>query len=181
MKPSITVMMHLARENQVGLNTVDRLVERPDEEATTMAAPGTIHLDIADLYVAEGQTMRNRPVPLRPGWLIAYREPRKPLLDGTVLRVEPGRAGWLIHLTNGFTVQSRHVKSVGKVEHGRVVSAWLVRSFGLDGQRDDVGVQIDHPQSDGEARKPGSNSTRAPPTGEPEGARSADQNPHITI
>ena len=63
----------------------------------------------------------------------------------------------------GFTVQSRHVKAVGEVGHGTVVSAWLVRHFGLDGQRNDVVVRTDNSSSEGEARKTGSNSTRAPP------------------
>lgn len=75
--------------------------------------------------------------PLQPCWIIAYRDRRNRLQDGTVSRCEWTRTGWTIHLLNGTTIPLRSVTSVAMVDHmGRTVAAWLTSRHGFNGERE---------------------------------------------
>ncbi len=80
--------------------------------------------------------------PLRPGWLIAYRD-RQGLLHGgcddrnhgTVHECHWTGTTWMIALTNGESLPLGRIVSVGKTDAmGKVVAAWTVKQHGYDGE-----------------------------------------------
>ena len=103
--------------------------------------------------------------PLQPGWRVVYRNPHKGLLDGMVQSTQPSQSGWLVHLTNGKTIPSSHIKSVTAFKDGMWVGSWLVRFHGLDGQRGethhDEGGKFSNPEPQEVIPYP----ARAPPKG----------------
>ncbi len=81
--------------------------------------------------------------PIKPGWLVAYRGPGGKLRGGcddrehgTVQTGERREAAWTFTLTDGTVLPARAIVSVAQVaQNGRIVAAWTVRNFGLDGER----------------------------------------------
>lgn len=81
--------------------------------------------------------------PILPGWLVAYRGPDGKLRGGcddrehgTVETGERREAAWTFTLTDGRVLPARAIVSVAQVaQNGRIVAAWTVRNFGLDGER----------------------------------------------
>lgn len=81
--------------------------------------------------------------PIQPGWLVAYRGPDGKLRGGcddrahaTVQTGERREAAWTFTLTDGTVLPARAIVSVAQVaQNGRIVAAWTVRNFGLDGER----------------------------------------------
>ena len=73
--------------------------------------------------------------PLRPGWMIAYRDQRNRLQDGTVEHCALTLRGWSVHLTTGQTIPLPWVRSVRKTDaEGKVIAAWDTRAHGYDGE-----------------------------------------------
>ncbi|MHC9064025.1 hypothetical protein ACYX34_15220 [Nitrospira sp. CMX1] len=77
--------------------------------------------------------------PLQAGWMIAYRDRRNRLQDGTVSRCELGEKGWTVYLVNGTTIPLRSVTSIGV--HGG--AAWEVKRHGST----ETGRRLDENQS----------------------------------
>jgi hypothetical protein len=79
--------------------------------------------------------------PLRPGWLVVYRDQRGVLCGGcddrqrgTVGACRWEGNGWTVHLTDGQRLPLSLIRSVGKTdEAGQLVSAWTVKAHGYDG------------------------------------------------
>ena len=103
--------------------------------------------------------------PLQPGWRVVYRDPHKGLLDGVVRATNPCQAGWLVHLTNGQTIVSRHIASVTAFQNERWDGSWLVRFHGLDGRRGETSHDEGGKFSNAEPQEVIPNSARAPPKG----------------
>jgi hypothetical protein len=73
--------------------------------------------------------------PLQPGWIIAYRDRRKQLLDGIVSRCDRTGNAWMVQLTNGTAIPLKWVTSVGRTDgEGRVLAAWTVREHSHTGE-----------------------------------------------
>lgn len=81
--------------------------------------------------------------PIRPGWLVAYRDRHGALVGGSddrargtvqECRWEAGR--WTVFLTNGQQVPLSQVVGVVKTgATGRIIVAWTVRRHGYDGEQ----------------------------------------------
>ena len=79
--------------------------------------------------------------PLRPGWLVVYRDQRGALCGGcddrqhgTVKECRWAGVAWTVHLTDGQQLPLTSIRSVGKTDgEGRLVAAWSVRAHGYDG------------------------------------------------
>lgn len=85
-----------------------------------------------------------RPVPpLAPGMLIAWFDAARKLqggaehrAKGTVKSVEFTATGFVIVTEDGSRVPERRIVSVARTDAtGHVIAAWLVRAYGLDGNK----------------------------------------------
>ena len=101
--------------------------------------------------------------PLQPGWRVVYYEPHLGLLDGVVQATEPGQSGWSVHLDNGNTIPSSHIKSVTAFKNGMWAGSWLVRFHGLDGQRGEAAENKGKNVSGGEPPQETPSTARGPP------------------
>ncbi|BCA55312.1 hypothetical protein W02_24520 [Nitrospira sp. KM1] len=80
--------------------------------------------------------------PLRPGWLVAYRDRTGKLRGGfeeraagTIQECRWEGNGWVVDLTNGESLPASIIQAVGRVNaEGRIIAAWSVRHHGLDGE-----------------------------------------------
>ena len=81
--------------------------------------------------------------PLRPGWLVVYRDQAGHLRggaddreQGTVRECRWQGSGWVLVLTNGESLSLSTIRAVGQTnEDGRLLAAWTVRDCGLDGTK----------------------------------------------
>lgn len=86
--------------------------------------------------------------PIRPGWLVAYRDPQGRLRggsderdQGTVAKVTWVHGSWTVWLTNGQALSLSMVRSVGKTNaEGRVITAWTTRDCGYNGENKLSGI-----------------------------------------
>ena len=84
--------------------------------------------------------------PIRPGWLVVYRDRMGKLRGGTDER-EQGTvkecrwhgSGWRLVLTNEEHLPLTSIRAVGQTsEDGRLLAAWTVRECGLDGTNSNI-------------------------------------------
>ena len=81
--------------------------------------------------------------PLKPGWLVVYRNTHGRLsggpddrINGTVEACTWDGAAWTVLLTSGDRIQLGRVLAVSKTDAaGRVLTAWTVRAHGYRGDR----------------------------------------------
>ena len=81
--------------------------------------------------------------PIRPEWLVVYRDHRWNLCGGcddrqhgTVQKCQWGGGSWTVHLTDGQRLPLASIRSVGKTDgEGKLIAAWSVREHGFDGMR----------------------------------------------
>ena len=96
------------------------------------------------LAVSVEATQREQPSripPLKPGWLVVYRDQIGKLRGGTDERdhgtVKECRwqgGGWVLVLTSGEHPSLSSIRAVGQTNaEGRLLAAWTVREHGLDG------------------------------------------------
>lgn len=117
------------------------------------------------LYLIEKKpTMATQKTnPLQPGWRVVYYEPHLGLLDGIVQATEPSQSGWSVHLDNGKTIPSSHIKSVTAFKNGMWAGSWLVRFHGLDGQRGEAAENKGKNLSGAEPPQETPSTARGPP------------------
>jgi hypothetical protein len=79
--------------------------------------------------------------PIRPRWLVAYRDRQGRLCGGsddrahgTVKECRWDGTGWTVHLTDGQQMPLSLIRAVGKTDDtGQILAAWTVREHGADG------------------------------------------------
>lgn len=80
--------------------------------------------------------------PIRPGWVIAWRDSEERLRGGhderavgVVVNCVWDEQGWQVELPSGDRIPLQAVTSVAKVNaRGKAIAAWLVREHGYDGE-----------------------------------------------
>ena len=84
----------------------------------------------------------SQPIPpIRPGWLVTYRDAGGRVRGGcderdhgTVAAMAYSLSGWTVTLTDGTRLPLSVVRAVAQTDStGQVVEAWLVRAHGVDG------------------------------------------------
>jgi hypothetical protein len=83
----------------------------------------------------------SRIPPLRPGWLVVYRDQAGKLRGGaderehgTVKNCQWHGTGWRLVLTSGEHLSLSSIRAVGRTnEAGQLLAAWTVREYGLEG------------------------------------------------
>jgi hypothetical protein len=82
------------------------------------------------------------PTPVRPGWLVAFRDASGRLRggckepeQGTVKEARFIADGWCLTVMDGTVLKARQVVAVTETDSaGRVVAAWQTARFGLTGR-----------------------------------------------
>lgn len=133
------------------MNYLDKLKHLNQPHDTGPIVPTVSALSVPDLedsatnsHPHEGETVKVAPPtpPLRPGWLVAYRDRRGTLCGGcddrthgTVQACRWDEKGWTVQLTDGQRLPLSIIRSVGRTEStGQIVAAWTVREHGYDGE-----------------------------------------------
>lgn len=125
------------------LRSTGERVQSQSPQPLEVSHVGTIH------ETSPGQTNREKgqePTigsPIHPGWLVVYRGKDGRLRGGcddrshgTVAKGTWRGSGWTFTLTDGTVLPAKAIVSVGKTtRNGQVISAWVVRPHGLDGDR----------------------------------------------
>jgi hypothetical protein len=80
--------------------------------------------------------------PIKPGWLVVYRDRIGKLCGGfddrehgTVRECRWNGAGWTVDLTDGQRMPLSMIRAIGQTDNkGRICAAWTVREHGFDGK-----------------------------------------------
>jgi hypothetical protein len=91
----------------------------------------------AQVYIREGffKAVEEPRPPLRPGWVVAFKDKHGRIDGGTVRGCSSVSGGWSITLSDGRTFRDREILSVGRIENGQWLASWTVKVWGLDGDR----------------------------------------------
>ena len=120
------------------LRELQAMISEVSDPLTSPPAPEPIAAALCPSLVATP-----RPIPpIRPGWLVAYRDQRGALRGGcddrqrgTVEACRWDGNGWTLCLTDGQEMPLSIVRSVGQTDDaGQIVAAWTVREHGYDGE-----------------------------------------------
>ena len=120
------------------LRELQAMISEVSDPLTSTPAPEPVEAALCPSLVATP-----RPIPpIRPGWLVAYRDQRGALCGGcddrqhgTVQECRWKVEGWTVHLTDGQQLPLTNIRSVSKTDDaGKVVAAWTVREHGYDGE-----------------------------------------------
>lgn len=110
-----------------------------DELRVLQAVPEPVAAGFSSSVVATP-----KPIPpIRPGWLVAYRDRNGALCggcddrqQGTVHECQWIGMAWIVLLTDGQRLSLTSIRSVGKTDSGgKIVAAWCVREHGYDGMK----------------------------------------------
>ena len=120
------------------LRELQAMISEVSDPLTSPPAPEPVAAALCPSLV---ETPRPIP-PIRPGWLVAYRDRQWVLCGGcddrqhgTVQECQWGGGSWTVHLTDGQRLPLTRMCSVGKTDcEGKLVAAWTVREHGYDGE-----------------------------------------------
>ena len=108
----------------------------------TLRGPATVSTALTHQR-AKIVTKEASPTPvLQPGWLVVYLDRQSILCGGcddrqhgTVQECRWENGAWTVHLTDGQRLPLAGIRSVGKVDEGKLIAAWTVREHGHDGMK----------------------------------------------
>jgi hypothetical protein len=120
------------------LRELQAMIPEVRDTLTSPTAPEPVAAFLCPSLVATPQPIS----PIRPGWLVAYRDRRGVLCGGcddrqhgTVDECRWDGKEWTVHLTDGQRLPLFIIRSVGQTDcAGRIVAAWIVREHGYDGE-----------------------------------------------
>ncbi|TKB64002.1 MAG: hypothetical protein E8D47_12190 [Nitrospira sp.] len=120
------------------LRELQAMIPEVSDTLTGPPAPELVAAALCHSLVATPQPIP----PIRPGWLVAYRDQRGALCGGcddrqrgTVEVCRWNENKWTLCLTDGQEIPLSIVLSVGPTdEAGRIIAAWTVREHGYDGE-----------------------------------------------